>query len=120
MILGLAMETYGDKLAQEQELLMLAADMIGDTFAAESAVLRAERIGTDLAGLAAAIVAHDAGVRTEGYARTALAVMASGDNLKARLAALARDHEVAPFDTIGARRTIADDVVARKGYVFNA
>ena len=43
MVLGTAMQTYGEKLTDEQEVLMLAADIIIDVFAAESVLLRAER-----------------------------------------------------------------------------
>ena len=41
MGLGLAMQTYRDKLADQQEVLMHLADMLIDTYAADSAVLRA-------------------------------------------------------------------------------
>ena len=41
MVLGTAMQTYGDKLAEQQEILSGAADIIIDVYAAESAVLRA-------------------------------------------------------------------------------
>ena len=41
MVLGTAMQTYGDKLADEQEVLSGAADIIIDVYAAESVVLRA-------------------------------------------------------------------------------
>src|SRR5262245_17894277 len=41
MVLGLAMQTFGAKLTDEQEVLMHTADILMDVFAAESAVLRA-------------------------------------------------------------------------------
>ena len=40
MVLGLALETYGQKLADEQEVLMYLADILIDVYAADSAVLR--------------------------------------------------------------------------------
>ncbi len=43
MVLGLAMQTYGEKLTDEQEVLMHVADIAIDVFSAESAVLRAAR-----------------------------------------------------------------------------
>ena len=43
MVLGTAMQTYGDKLADQQEVLSSAADIIIDVYAAESAVLRASQ-----------------------------------------------------------------------------
>ena len=41
MVLGTAMQTYGEKLTDEQEVLSYAADILIDIYAAESAVLRA-------------------------------------------------------------------------------
>ena len=41
MVFGLAMQTYGQKLTDEQEVLMHLADILIDVFSAESAVLRA-------------------------------------------------------------------------------
>ena len=41
MVLGTAMQTYGQALTDEQEVLTAAADILIDTFAAESALLRA-------------------------------------------------------------------------------
>src|SRR6266542_769162 len=45
MVLGTAMQTYGDKLTDQQEVLTLAADVIIDVFAAESVLLRASQSG---------------------------------------------------------------------------
>src|SRR6476469_5699360 len=41
MVFGLAMQTYREKIADQQEVLMHLADMIIDTYSADSAVLRA-------------------------------------------------------------------------------
>ena len=42
MIIGTAMQTYGEKLTDQQEVLGYAADILIDTYAGESAVLRAQ------------------------------------------------------------------------------
>jgi alkylation response protein AidB-like acyl-CoA dehydrogenase len=42
MVLGTAMQTYGAKLSDEQEVVSLAADVLIDVYASESAVLRAD------------------------------------------------------------------------------
>ena len=47
MVFGLAMQTYGQKLADQQEVLMNIADIMIDVFSAESAVLRAARRRAD-------------------------------------------------------------------------
>jgi alkylation response protein AidB-like acyl-CoA dehydrogenase len=131
MILGLALQTYGDRLQQEQEVLMLTSDIIRETYLAESGMLRADdRAGhrhrdtraaeTDRGVYrdAASVLGHDAGMRAEASARTALAAMTSGDTLRTMLAGLRRVLKVTPVDTVAARRRIADAVTARKGYVF--
>ena len=42
MVAGTAMQRYGTKLEQEQEVLSYLADILIDTYASESAVLRAQ------------------------------------------------------------------------------
>jgi alkylation response protein AidB-like acyl-CoA dehydrogenase len=118
MILGLAMQTYGEALQHEQEVLMLASDIIREAFAAESAMLRAEAGGRDLQLDAAAVLAHDAATRAEGHARVALAAMTTGDTLRTMLAALRRVMRIAPVNTVAARRRLADAVTAAQGYIF--
>jgi alkylation response protein AidB-like acyl-CoA dehydrogenase len=118
MIFGLALQTYGDKLQQEQEVLMLTSDLIREAFAAESAMLRADGRGS-LRADAAAVLAHDASLRGDAFARTALAAMTSGDTLRTMLAALRRLLKVTPVDTVAARRRIADAVTDRKAYIFD-
>ena len=122
MVLGLAMQTYGTKVEAEQEVLMLAADILLDTFVVESARLRADRatsLNLPTAALqqdAAAILEHDAGLRVDAAARTAIQAMTSGDTQRTMLAALRRVLKVAPVDTVAARRRIADVVTERKKY----
>jgi microcompartment protein CcmK/EutM len=124
MVLGLGMQTYGEKFGDEQESLMLAADVIMDTFLAESAVLRAGQARrsahatADRQVDAAVVFAHDAGLRVEAAARTALAAMTDGDTLRTSLAALRRFLKVAPVNTVAARRRIAAVVSERKAYPF--
>jgi alkylation response protein AidB-like acyl-CoA dehydrogenase len=124
MILGLAMQTYGTKLEEQQEVLMLASDIMMDTFMSESALLRAAHANAvDPARAsqhadAAAVLAHDAGLRVDGYARTAIQAMTAGDTQRTMLAALRRILKIAPVDTISARRRIADATLAGKSYPF--
>jgi alkylation response protein AidB-like acyl-CoA dehydrogenase len=118
MVLGTAMQTYGDKLADEQEVLSGAADIIIDTYAAESALLRAAQSPSGLHADAAAVIVNDAAGRVELAARQALAAMADGDTLRTLLAALRRVMKVTPVNTVALRRRIADAVAGRKGYPF--
>ena len=117
MVLGTAMQTYGEKLADQQEVLTLAADIIIDVFAAESVLLRAVS-SHGLYHAAAEVFISDAAGRVEIAARSALAAMSEGDTLRTVLAALRRILKVTPVNTVALRRQIADAVVERKAYPF--
>jgi alkylation response protein AidB-like acyl-CoA dehydrogenase len=124
MVLGLAMQTYGSALEHQQEVLMLASDIMMDTFMAESALLRAAQAaagglaGASLHADAAAVLTHDAGLRVDSCARTAIQAMTSGDTQRTMLAALRRFLKITPVDTIAARRRLADAITEQKKYVF--
>jgi alkylation response protein AidB-like acyl-CoA dehydrogenase len=118
-ILGLALQTYGAAVDKEQEVLMLASDIIMDTFAAESAWLRAAAAGGDRLHLTVAeLIAHDAALRVEANARTALSAMCTGDTLKTMQAALRRMLKLPAINTVAARRALSDAALEKKGYAF--
>jgi alkylation response protein AidB-like acyl-CoA dehydrogenase len=119
MVLGLAMQTFGTKLTDEQEVLMHIADIMMETFAAESALLRAQAATGPNASLhadAAKVYVNDAALRIEASARQALAATAQGDTLRTVLAGLRRLMKVNPINTVVLRRRLADEAVARGGY----
>jgi alkylation response protein AidB-like acyl-CoA dehydrogenase len=124
MVIGTAMQRFGQKLRDEQEILTCCADIVIDTYLSESAVLRAAAsAGTGDAGAAlqetaARIFTNDAAGRVETAARQALAAMAEGDMLRTQLAAARRFLKVLPINTVAGRRRLADAVVERKGYPF--
>jgi alkylation response protein AidB-like acyl-CoA dehydrogenase len=123
MVFGLAMQTYGQKLGDQQEVLINVADIMIDVFSAESAVLRALAQADRLppAALhvdAARVFVNDAAMRIDFSARQALAAMTQGDTLRTMLAALRRLLKFAPIDTVTPRRRLADEAVSRGGYVF--
>jgi alkylation response protein AidB-like acyl-CoA dehydrogenase len=124
MVAGTAMQRFGTKLEQEQEVLSYLADILIDTYAAESAVLRAQDAAArKLANAephadAARITVNEAAGRVELAARSALAAMAEGDVLRTQLAALRRLLKVTPVNTVVMRRRLAEATVAKGGYVF--
>jgi alkylation response protein AidB-like acyl-CoA dehydrogenase len=121
MVLGTAMQTCGETLADEQEVLLAAADIIIETFASESALLRASQASGALQLLhhaAASVYINDAAMRVEASAKTALAAMAEGDMLRTLLAALRRFLKVTPVNTVALRRQLADVTVERRSYLF--
>lgn len=97
---------------------MHLADMLIDTYAADSAVLRASASGNALQIDAARVFVSDAGMRIEASARQALAIMAEGDALRTMMAALRRLFKAPPVNTAVLRRRIADEAVSRGGYIF--
>ena len=124
IVLGTVMQTFGQKLTDEQEILSYTADIIIDTYAAESAVLRARQAGAvrnvhaELHEAAARTFVSDAAQRIEQAARSALAATADGDTLRTLLAALRRVLKVAPVNTVTLRRQLADAAVAQGRYIL--
>ena len=125
MVLGTAMQTYGQKLTDEQEILCAAADILIDIYAAESAVLRAReavaggRSDAALHEAAARTFVNDATQRVQAAATNALAAMAEGDTLRTLLAALRRVLKATPINTVALRRTLADATVSRGSYIVS-
>jgi alkylation response protein AidB-like acyl-CoA dehydrogenase len=124
MVFGVAMQTYGAKLTDEQEVLMHLADIVIDVFSAESATLRARAAsdGRDARATlhvdAARVFVNDAAMRIDASARQALAAMADGDTLRTTLAALRRLLKVTPVNTVALRRRLADVTIERGAYPF--
>jgi len=118
MVLGTAMQTYRERLSDEQEVLLAAADILIDAYASDSAVLRAAQAAAPLHQAAARVYVNDAASRVEAAARTALAAMADGDSLRTLLAALRRLLKVTPINTVVLRRHLADATVERRSYIF--
>jgi hypothetical protein len=118
MVLGTAMQTYGAKLAEEQELVTRTADMVIGLYGAESSLLRARASGGALHVAAARLAVHDAAGRVELAAREALAAMAEGDTLRTLLAALRRFMKAQPVNTVALRRQLADALAERRVYPF--
>jgi alkylation response protein AidB-like acyl-CoA dehydrogenase len=125
MALGTAMQTYGDRLTDEQEVLGIVADILIDTYAAESTVVRAGQAiaarhpQTALHQAAAQVFVNDAAARVEVAARTGFAAMAEGDTLRTLLAALRRVLKTTPVNTVRLRRQLADAAAAQGRYILN-
>jgi alkylation response protein AidB-like acyl-CoA dehydrogenase len=123
-VLGTAMQNYGAKLADHQEVLLFTADIITESFLAESSLLRARQASSDdprrqqLHAHAARVVVQGAASRVESSAREALAAMAQGDTLRTLQAALRRWLKAVPADLVTARRALAAATIERKAYIF--
>ena len=122
--LGLAMQTYGEKLSDQQEVLSFVSDILMDTYASESVVLRARSAAeaaestSELQSDAASTFVNDAAVRVDVSARVAVAAVAEGDTLRTHLAAIRRLLKVMPVNTVALRRKLAERAVQQAGYMF--
>jgi hypothetical protein len=118
LVAGTAMQRYGAKLEQVQEVLTYLADLLIDAYTAESAVLRAQSAGGALHQAAAQIFVNDAVARVEVAAKDALAAMAEGDMLRTLTAALRRLLKATPVNTVALRRQLAAALAERRVYPF--
>jgi alkylation response protein AidB-like acyl-CoA dehydrogenase len=119
---GAAAQKYLTELEHQQELLGWIADLVIETFAVESAVLRAAKAagrGDPAADLHAAMVRlylDDALSRIDATARRLLAATEQGDALRAMLAGLRRFLRAPAINTVTTGRRVAEAVVAAGGY----
>jgi hypothetical protein len=125
MVLGTAAQKYMTALAEEQEVLIGASNIIMDVFAMESAILRAQKLaasqGTEPAALYLDMVrvfCNDAVERVEAEAKNTLAAITDGDELRTLLAALKRFTKHTPTNTVAARRRVADAMIRANRYVY--
>jgi alkylation response protein AidB-like acyl-CoA dehydrogenase len=122
-VLGLAAQKYRDQVQQQQEVLAAASDILIDIYAAESAMLRTSRLvakrGESDAWIqiaATQVFTSDALERARMSARAAFAAMSEGDQLQMLLAVLRRLLRPTQFNTVRARRQIADRLIETNGY----
>jgi alkylation response protein AidB-like acyl-CoA dehydrogenase len=125
MTLGTAARKYMTKLGEQQEILLGIADVIMDTYAMESAILRAQKLAASQGEDAAAryidmtrVFCNDAVERIEARAKNTLAGMAEGDELRTLLAALRRFTKLTPMNTITARQRIADVLIDANKWAY--
>jgi hypothetical protein len=123
MILGTAAQKYMTELANQQEILINAANIIIDAYSMETAILRAKKLAEK--GNAenqidmASVFCNDAMQRIEMAARNMIAAMSEGDEGKMLLVALKRfTKNNSPVNTIAARQRIADTLIQANKYVF--
>ena len=125
MVSGAAGMKYMRELENQQELLMNAADVMLEIFACESAVLRTEKL-VDLRGEAACqseidmtrVYLSDALERMYCSGKHAVAAFAEGDELRMMMMGLKRFTKYDTYNTIAARRRIADKLIEANEYCF--
>ncbi len=120
---GVAVQKYLDTIEEQQEVLAGIADLVIETFAMESGLLRArralEREGPEAAALKVAVIRtyiNDALARIDATAKSVLAAVADGDTLRTQVAGLRRFLRHTPINTVALRRSIADRLIAQQRY----
>jgi alkylation response protein AidB-like acyl-CoA dehydrogenase len=125
MIAGAAVQKLMQKLKDEQELLMNLADMLIEGYAAESAILRTEKLilknGEEAVARQidmARIYLYNAVDKVNKAGREAIYGFAEGDELRLMLLGLKRFTKVEPYNLKEARRRVADHLVTKNSYTF--
>ncbi|MBX7187578.1 MAG: acyl-CoA dehydrogenase family protein [Vicinamibacteria bacterium] len=123
MLLGLAAQKFQAKLADQQEVMGYCADVVTETYAFESALLRtqkkAEKDGEAAAepfAMALKVFAEGAVSRIEAAARQALPTIESGDMLATCMEGVTRFTDREPLATIPLRRSLALMSLEKNGY----
>jgi butyryl-CoA dehydrogenase len=122
---GSATQKYMQAIQDQQEIMGAIADIAIETYAMESAVLRAQKIveskGESGGALALAITRvylSQAMEKIESAARKVIAAVADGDMLRTQLAILRRLAKYEPFNTVELRQQIAQKMIERGKYTL--
>jgi alkylation response protein AidB-like acyl-CoA dehydrogenase len=120
---GAATQKYMQAIQDQQEIMGAIADMTIETYAMESAVLRAQKIAETKGESAAAlpiamtrVYLSSAFEKVESAAKKVIAAVADGDMLRTQLAILRRLAKYEPFNTIELRQQIAQKAIERGKY----
>jgi len=123
---GVAAQKHGQSLEEEQEVLAWLADMVIQTYAMESAVLRAAKAGAKVgeAGVAARRAAARLAIETgmpiiEAAAKQVLTASAQGEELRSMLSMHRKLTRREPFDVRAEGRLLAAAVLDAEGYPFS-
>ena len=121
---GIATQKYMQAIQDQQEIMGAIANMVIETYAMESAVLRAQKLavrngeaGAALAVAMTRVYMSGAMEKIESAARLVIAACAEGDMLRSQLAILRRLSKYEPFNTLALRRTIAQRVIETGKYM---
>ncbi len=125
MVAGAAAQKLMMELAKEQEVLMHIADMLTETYVAESLVLRVQKLesmkGVEAVALQrhmAEVYVYDASEKIGRCGREALMSFGEGDELRMMMMGLKRFTKIQPFNVKNARRAIAQNIIDENKYTF--
>ncbi|MEQ9404991.1 MAG: acyl-CoA dehydrogenase family protein [Cyclobacteriaceae bacterium] len=126
MAAGKAAETFGPKLDKEQEVLMNLADMLIEVYAAESVLLRTEKLigvygdeGSQLYQNMAKLYLFEAVQKIKNSGDEAVACFAEGDELRVMLMGMKRFTKMEPVNTKNLRQAIADVMITEGKFPYS-
>ena len=115
---GAATQKHMGKLANEQEIIAMIAEIMIEIFAMESALLRSmkkvEKEGEEPSKIhiaATQVYINDTFPKIDLLARQIFAAIAEGEELRTQLMAVKRLAKYTPVNTVALRRAIADSVI---------
>jgi alkylation response protein AidB-like acyl-CoA dehydrogenase len=124
-VAGAATQKYMQAIQDQQEVMGAIADIVIETYAMESVVLRAQKMvetkgeaATALPIAMARVYLSQAMDKIEAAAKKVIAAVADGDMLRTQLAILRRLAKHEPFNTIDLRQQIAGKVIERGKYTL--
>lgn len=125
MVAGAAVQKLMMQLEKEQEVLMNVADMIIQTYVAESTVLRTEKMIRTLGMSGREVyldmmnaVLYEAAETIAHSGKEALWSFAEGDEMRMMQMGLRRFTKLEPFNVKDARRRVAAAVIEKNAYPF--
>ncbi|QNU17014.1 acyl-CoA dehydrogenase family protein [Geobacillus zalihae] len=124
MVAGLAAQKYGQRIEEEQEVLVNIADIVSNVYAMESALLRTEK-AIQASGeeknkqkwLYTQIFCQEAFNEIEAHAKETLVAVEQGDTLRMMLAALRRLTRHTPINVIAKKREAAAALIEAERYI---
>ena len=124
-VAGSATQKYMQAIQDQQEVMGAIADIVIETYAMESALLRAQKMVESKGEAAAAlpiamtrVYLSQAMDKIESAAKKVIAAVAEGDMLRTQLAILRRLAKHEPFNTIELGQQIAQKVIERGKYTL--
>jgi len=125
IISGAAVQKFMAKFADEQEILMNLADILIEIYAAESCLLRVEKLismrgekACEIHKEMAMIYLHQAVEKAASAGKQAIYGFAEGDELRLMLLGLKRFTKIDPYNLKEARRKVANFVIEKGEYPF--
>lgn len=123
MLAGLAVQKYEQQLTKEQEIVRDLSDIVIETFAMESALLRTKKAiaknGEEKEQLKidyTRAFIYESMQKVEALARHALAAMEEGDVLRTQLSVLKKLTRIQPLNEVAIKRSIAARILDAEKY----